>query len=143
MPVAILDLNPPVLEVDGLGLRHQRARVALVAQHGADRICNVARVERGGGDLIQQGLEEVVVAAIDDDHVHVGAAEIARGAEAGEPAADHDCGLAARGGSTWFAGVHATGVSRSRGPNVRGVGTHRAEGGAAIGGWIWIGLPTR
>jgi hypothetical protein len=50
-------------------------------------------VQRGGRDLVEQGLEEVMIPAVQERHFHGRLAERARGGQAAEPAADdHDFG---------------------------------------------------
>ena len=65
-----------------LGLRLSAARIG----DGA-----VARGQRAGRHLVEQRLEQVVVHPVDERHVDVGAAQLARGGEPAEAAADdHD-----------------------------------------------------
>ena len=52
----------------------------LVPEHRPDRRGDVAGIERGRGDLVEHGLEEVVVAAIDQGDPHRGALEALRAA---------------------------------------------------------------
>ncbi len=78
-------------EVHCIHLREQHARVLLVAQDGADRLGDVRRGERRGGDLVEQGLQEVIVVAVDDEHVGGRAAQRPGGEQAAEAATDdHD-----------------------------------------------------
>ena len=78
-------------DVDRHGLREQHAGVGLAAQDGADRVRDVGGREPGSRDLVEQRLEEMVVAAVDERHVHRRAAERLGGGEAAEAAADdHD-----------------------------------------------------
>src|SRR5262249_15632218 len=58
------------------GYRPQHyARVALPARDRADRRRNIGRRQSSRRDLIEQGLEKVMVMAVDDRHVGLGAAE--------------------------------------------------------------------
>jgi hypothetical protein len=43
-----------------------------------DRLGDLARRQRGGGNLVQQGLEQVVIAAVDHRHAQGRAAQSAR-----------------------------------------------------------------
>ena len=59
----------------------------------ADRRRDVAGVQRRGGDLVEQRLEEVVVAAVDERDAHGRARSARAAAEPAEAAADdHDVG---------------------------------------------------
>ena len=75
--------------VDGSDLAHEHRSVALVAQDVAQRGGDGRRGEAGGGHLVEQGLEEVMVAAVDERDVHGRLAQRAHRPEAGETAADH------------------------------------------------------
>src|SRR6185312_16366766 len=60
----------------------------------ADRIGDVARVQGPGRDLIEQRLEQVVVATIQERDLDRRVGELARGFEPAEPTADdHDMRL--------------------------------------------------
>jgi rare lipoprotein A len=59
-------------------------------QDSADRRRDIARVQRCGRHLVQQRLEEMVVAPIDEDDVHRRFAQSLRGIDAAEPAAEDD-----------------------------------------------------
>ena len=54
--------------VDARGLGQHDLRVRLVPQHAPDRRGDVARVQGGRRDLIEQGLEQVMIPPVDDDH---------------------------------------------------------------------------
>ena len=75
--------------IDGLYVTHDHADVFLFAQHGPDRRSDIARIERRGRDLIQQRLEEVVVAAVDERDPRLRSCERFRGVKASEAAADN------------------------------------------------------
>ena len=51
-------------------LAHEHGDIALLAQDVAQRRGDRRRREAGGGDLVQQRLEQVMVAAIDQGDVH-------------------------------------------------------------------------
>jgi hypothetical protein len=55
--------------VDGDDFVHQDLGVGSVAQDGADGLGDVGRGKHGEGDLIEQRLKDVVVAAVDDGDV--------------------------------------------------------------------------
>ena len=76
--------------LDAVHLRHDHRRVGLVAQHPANRHGDVGGIEHGRGHLIQQGLEQMVIRAVDERDPHIGLGQRARGRETGEPATDDD-----------------------------------------------------
>jgi hypothetical protein len=89
--VLAVDDEHAVGEPDRRRLAEQDLGVALRAQHLADRRCDVGRAERSGRDLVEQRLEQVVVAAIDDQHVDRRATQRPRRFETAEAGADdHD-----------------------------------------------------
>ena len=55
--------------VDVLDLFHQHGRVLLAPQDAADRHGDLRRRQAGGRHLVEQRLEQMVVAAVDDRHV--------------------------------------------------------------------------
>ena len=71
-------------------LAHVHGDVALVAQDVAQRRGDRRRREPGGGHLVEQGLEQMMVAAIDQRDLDRRALELAHGPEPGESAADDD-----------------------------------------------------
>jgi hypothetical protein len=77
------------VDVGGVGEQHRD--VLLMAQHPADRRRDVARRQRGGGHLVEQRLEQMVVVAIEQRDANRCARQRARGVQAAEPAAEnHD-----------------------------------------------------
>ena len=76
--------------VDRRRLFEQHARVLLAAQDGANGIGDIARGETGRCNLIQQGLKEVMISAVDDRDANVGALQRPRGVETGKARADDD-----------------------------------------------------
>ena len=63
----------------------------LLAHERAERLGDVAGRQGAGRDLVQQRLEEVEVAPVDQRQADLRVdAEAARGVQPGEPAADHD-----------------------------------------------------
>jgi len=61
--------DPSRREIDRLDLRQHHPRVLLIAQDGADRLGDIRRPEGRRRDLVEQGLKEMVVVAVDDQHV--------------------------------------------------------------------------
>src|SRR5207249_9500461 len=92
-PVGGVDTLPAGIEARHF--RHPELGVGLAAQDGAHRAGDLLRLEAGGGELVEERLEEVVVVAIHQHHVDWRLAESARGAQAAESGAHDD-----HGGST-------------------------------------------
>ena len=85
------ELDLTASDIDAHGLAEDHRRVALLAEQRAERLGDVARRQRAGGDLVQQRLEQVEVAPVDQRQPDLGVdAETASGVQPGEPAADHD-----------------------------------------------------
>ena len=81
------------------GLAEQDLDVGLAAQERPQRLGDLRGRQRSGGDLVEQGREQVVVAAIDERDAHGRVAQAAHGIEAREAAADDDePGQRSRGG---------------------------------------------
>jgi hypothetical protein len=88
---AVIEGDPAVVDIDRRRRGEQDARVGLLGERRADRIGDVARVERRRRDLIEQRLEQVVVTAVDQRDVDRRAREGTRRGQAAEAAAnDHD-----------------------------------------------------
>ena len=85
-----VDRQLPVIDVHVDDLAEDDARIALMSQYVADRRRDVALGEYAGGDLVEQGLEEVVVGAVDHNHLDWRAAQRLGGEQPGEPATDDD-----------------------------------------------------
>ena len=75
--------------VDVDGLTQEDARVRLVAKDVAERLGDLGRREGSGRDLVEQRREDVVVPTVEQDDVHVRAAESLGRIEAAEAPA-HD-----------------------------------------------------
>ncbi len=71
-------------------LAGQHAGVLLPLQHAAQRGGDVLRREAAGGDLVEQGLEKVEVAAVDEGDGRRRFAQRLGGVEAAEAAANND-----------------------------------------------------
>ncbi len=59
---------------------------------------DLRRAERGGRDLVEQGLEEMVIAPVDDGDLDVRAFQRLHGGKSAKAAADHDDTVPVRGG---------------------------------------------
>ena len=71
-----------------MGVGEPHLRVALLAEEMTDRRDDLGRRQHCGGDLVQEGLEEMVVGTVDDDDGQVRARQGARGAQTAEAGAD-------------------------------------------------------
>ena len=76
------------------GFAQQDARVLLPAQHAAQRRGNLARRERAGGHLIEQRLEEMEIAPVNQRHVHLRALQLLRRAQAAKTTAQNHHSMA-------------------------------------------------
>ncbi len=76
--------------VDAGDLAEDDRHVRIFAEQRADRRGDIGRRERGGRDLVEQRLKEVMVGAIDQHQVDVILHEMMCGLEAAEAAADDD-----------------------------------------------------
>ena len=65
---AVGEDDGPGRDVDGRGLGQDDLDVLLAPEDPADRRGDVARVQRGRRHLVEQGLEQVMVVAVDQDH---------------------------------------------------------------------------
>ncbi len=77
----------------GVHARHfaeQHVGVEMLAEQPADRRRDVARRQPGGGHLIEQRLEQVIVVAVDQRHSHAGRCQARGTCESAEPCADDD-----------------------------------------------------
>ena len=101
---AAVEADEPFGEVDGADLGEDDAVVGDPAEDAADGAGDVGGGEGGGGDLVEEGLEEVVVAAVDEGDADGCLGEALGGGDAGEAAADDvDAGEFGVGG---VGGVH-------------------------------------
>ena len=90
---AVRELHAARGLVDADDLAHQHGDVALPAQDVAQRRGDVGRGQAGGRHLVKQGLEQMVVAAVDQRDPHLRTGERARGPQPRESASDdHDMG---------------------------------------------------
>ncbi len=74
--------------IDAVDLAQQHPRIGLAVEDAAYRPGHVGGVEAGGGHLVEQGLEQVEVAAVDHGDVDRSLGQGARRAEAAEAGAD-------------------------------------------------------
>ena len=78
------------LEVDLGDLAQHHAHVLRALEHGAQRGRDLAGRQRAGRHLVDERLEEVEVAAVDQRHVDVFVAQLVDRLQPAEAAADHD-----------------------------------------------------
>ena len=76
--------------VDVHGFAEKDLRVFLAAENGAQGRGDFAGREGAGGDLVEERLEEMEIALIDEGDLGVGALQGARGDQAAETAAEDD-----------------------------------------------------
>ena len=76
--------------INGVDPGQNHLHVRLAAQHRSDRLRDVCRRKRGRRHLVEQGLEQVVVAPVDEGHLHGCVGERLRGLQSPKPAADDD-----------------------------------------------------
>jgi hypothetical protein len=100
---AVTARDPALREIDVLDGPEVDLDVRGALELRPDRHCDVGGVEPRGRDLVQQRLEQVVIAAIDDGHVDVAVpGERLRGFQPRESAADdHDVGRTGRREDEW------------------------------------------
>ena len=73
------------VDVDIAHLGEEHLGVLRRAKDGADGRGDVARIEPGGGHLVEHRLEEVVIAAVHDRHPHRGVAQVLGRVQSREP----------------------------------------------------------
>ncbi len=77
-------------DIDGVDLGEDDVHVRLATQHRADRLRDVRRRKRGRRHLVEQGLEQVVIAPVDEGDLHGRVGERLRRLQPAEPTADDD-----------------------------------------------------
>ncbi len=80
----------PPRQIDAGDLGHAELQVLLVPQDGAHGIGDLARRQAGGGDLVQEGLKQVIIAPIHQHHLDARSAQSLRGSQPAK-AGPHDC----------------------------------------------------
>jgi hypothetical protein len=81
-------------EVKADGLVHEDLDVAMVAEDGADGLCDFGGRENRKRNLVEQRLKSVVVFAVDECDVDGEMREVSRGVDACESAAENEHALA-------------------------------------------------
>jgi hypothetical protein len=109
--------------VDAADLAHLHRHVGLAAEDGPDRPSDVGGRQGGGGDLVEQGLEQVVVAAVDQHDLGRRARQRLSRGEAAEAGPDDD-----------HAGPAARVDRRHVGALLVGFGLRAASQGASVAG---------
>ncbi|KAG1270542.1 hypothetical protein G6F66_013790 [Rhizopus arrhizus] len=87
---AIGHADLPGLLVDGHHFAEADFHIALVAKDMAQRCRDIRSGQAGGGHLVQQRLEQVMVAAVDQGDAYALAGQGAGGPETGKTTADND-----------------------------------------------------
>ena len=114
-------VDDAAVEIEAGHLGQLDSNVAVLAHDVAQRLGDLSRRQHSRGDLVQQGLEEVVVAAVDQRHVDGSVPEGADGGQATESPSDNDhpmagCGFGAVHGRLQAgAGVHDAAVGEDGG----------------------------
>ena len=86
---AVREQDLALLDIDADGLAEDDRRVPVPPEHRAQRLGDVTGRQGARGDLVEHRLEQVEVAPVDERDPDLGIdAEVARGIQAGEPAAD-------------------------------------------------------
>jgi hypothetical protein len=80
-----------------IDLIHKDFDIAMALENGADGLRNLRWGKNGEGNLIQEGLEGVVIFAVNHGYVHGQLAESQGCVDAGESAADYGDARTARG----------------------------------------------
>jgi hypothetical protein len=88
--LAILQPHDAALAVDAGHPAQDHPHVSCLAQDGADGLGDLRRRQAGRRHLVEQRLEEMVVAPVDHGDIGIGAGEALRGAKAAETGADDD-----------------------------------------------------
>ena len=73
-----------------LGLGHEELHILVLTEEIADGISNLLSAQHGSGKLIQQGLEQMVIVTIHQEHIHVLPGQILSQLDAAEAAAYYD-----------------------------------------------------
>ena len=126
---AITQHHPPLVGCQAHRLTEQDPRVLAPTQDRAKRLRDLARRERPGRDLVQQRLEQVVIAPVDQRHRDIGlVTERLRGVEPAEPTADDDDAMPSSALARHAGGPGRRGAARSVGRDGRGRRLGRGHG---------------
>ena len=100
------------LGIEPDGLAQEDRGVGVPAEDAPQRLRDLARREGAGRDLVEQRLEQVVVAPVDQRQVDLGVALRSSpcGVQAAEPAADDDDAVRAGGGRGIRGGAPGAGM---------------------------------
>ena len=85
-------------EVESRHFGHAKLEPRLAPENRPHRPCDVLGFEARRGHLVEQRLEQVIVVAVEQYHVHRRSFECAGGAQPAEPGADNDNGRSSGGG---------------------------------------------
>ncbi len=88
--LAIRGDDPFLIEIDPLRFAKEHLRVFLLAQNVPQRLGDIGRRQRGGGDLVKQRLKQVMILPIEQGDPHIGLAQGLGGLEPAKAAADDD-----------------------------------------------------
>src|SRR5205807_3230483 len=86
---ADVDVDEALLEVDLLDRRPPEVDIVVVLKDGADGQGDVSWAQPGRRHLVEQGLEHMVVALVDDGRVDRQVSQAGAGTDPAEPGADH------------------------------------------------------
>ncbi len=87
---AVLQFHAAVLRIDTADRAEQRGHFLAPAHEEAYRPGDFRSRERGGADLVQQRLKQMMIALIDDGDAHVRAGQLLGRRQTAEPGADDD-----------------------------------------------------
>ncbi len=87
-PLAAVEDKLAVLDVEAGRLAHQDGDVRVAPERGPDRRGALAGGQPAAGHLVEQRLEQMVVGAVHERHVHVCVPQLVRGRQPAEAAAD-------------------------------------------------------
>ncbi len=94
-PVRQVGMDHPLVEIEAVDLGQLHGHVLLAAHDVAQRGGDLSGRQHPGRRLVEQRLEQVVVAPVDQGHIDGLTAEVPGGGQAPEPAADDDHPVAA------------------------------------------------
>ena len=89
---AVARLQAMRVQIDPRDLHQAKIEILLAAEDRARRLRDLLGLEARGRDLIQEGLEQVVIVAIDEHDVHRSASQRAGDAQTSESGTNHNDG---------------------------------------------------